>query len=373
MPTWGNPADVPSRNKPIEDGYASLPKLRPPPTAVFAPVHPLAELNLLREPLSAAAHAACEHARTLESSGVFNCSRVCLAPGENAPYVERALCTPSNERRWPPESAKNRWSEEGSENQKDGAPNSATITSSLFRVGSVRCLGSLAKGRSKRVGARRFAPFQRLKKTCEAEIFMGSKKSSATVLTNWVISASSIFELVLRQGPSDWDKQGLISSLRCSMLLAKSCGADLEDHKSVFRTFSRVHRSWSFAITAELQNTSISRYRLECCSVHLAPECPRHFSLRPAEARQLRRCDVVHIREPKTRRMTGHATQQHVLLECSGICQPVSKMKSSVPDHRLDTPIWRITAAQHFAYFQRQLRSLRVSRQHYTLHGLKRR
>ena len=45
-------------------------------------------------------------------------------------------------------------------------------------------------------------------------------------------------------------------------------------------------------------------------------------------------------------------------------------MKSSIPDHRLDTAIWRFTPAQHFACFQRQLRSLGVSHQHYTLHGL---
>ena len=112
-----------------------------------------------------------------------------------------------------------------------------------------------------------------------------------------------------------------------------------------------------------------------------------HCLLRPAETRQLRWCDVkivdgslstrhekvcgiVHIREPKTRRMTGHAAQQHVLLECPGICQLVNTMKSSIPDHQLDTPIWRLTAAQNFAYFQRQLRSLGVSNQHYTLHGL---
>ena len=36
VPTWANPADVPSRNKPIESWLASLPKLPPPPTAVFA-------------------------------------------------------------------------------------------------------------------------------------------------------------------------------------------------------------------------------------------------------------------------------------------------------------------------------------------------
>ena len=66
-------------------------------------------------------HTACEHVRTLESSGVFNCSRAGPARGENEPYVGRGLSTPSNERRWPPENAKNSWSVEGAEIQKDGA------------------------------------------------------------------------------------------------------------------------------------------------------------------------------------------------------------------------------------------------------------
>ena len=60
---------APSRNKPVNNWYASLPKLPLPPTAVFASAHALAEMDFLREPLSAAAHTACEHVRTLESFG----------------------------------------------------------------------------------------------------------------------------------------------------------------------------------------------------------------------------------------------------------------------------------------------------------------
>ena len=98
VPTWWNPTDAPSLNKPIKNWFASLPKLAPPPTAVCASVHAIAQLNLLREPLSAAVLTACEHVRTLESSGVFNCSGACLALGEIEPYVGRELSTPSNER-----------------------------------------------------------------------------------------------------------------------------------------------------------------------------------------------------------------------------------------------------------------------------------
>ena len=72
----------------------------------------------------------------------------------------------------------------------------------------------------------------------------------------------------------------------------------------------------------------------------------------------------------KKRRMAGHAAQQHVLLECPGICQLVNTMKSSIPDHRLDTTIWKFTGTQHFACFQREIRSCGVSHQRHTLHGL---
>ena len=104
--------------------------------------------------------------------------------------------------------------------------------------------------------------------------------------------------------------------------------------------------------------------------------------LRPAKARQLRWCDgtmfdgslsthceqvygIVNIR------MAGHAPQQHVLLEYPGICQLDNTMTSSILDLRLDTSIWKFTAAQHFPYFQRQPRSFGVSHQHCTLHGIR--
>ena len=107
------------------------------------------------------------------------------------------------------------------------------------------------------------------------------------VSTNWVISASNIFEPVLRQGPLDHDKQGL----RRYVLMAKSCGADLEDHQSVFRTLWRVQRSRSLAIPAEI---------VLCVAAWLqnVPELPLltllsfHCLFRPAEATQLQWCNV---------------------------------------------------------------------------------
>ena len=108
-----------------------------------------------------------------------------------------------------------------------------------------------------------------------------------------------------------------------------------------------------------------------------------HCLLRAAETKHLRWCDVQtfdvslptryekkFLASPTSAKMAGHASQQHVLLECPAICQLVNTMKSSVPDHRLATAIWKFTATQYFAYCQRQLWSLGVSHQHYTLHGL---
>ena len=53
--TWANPADAPSRNKPIESLFASLLKLPSAPTGVLASPPVLSELDHLREPLSVAA------------------------------------------------------------------------------------------------------------------------------------------------------------------------------------------------------------------------------------------------------------------------------------------------------------------------------
>ena len=93
MPTWVNPADAPSRSKPIESWYASLPKLPSTPTAIFASAHAHSELDLLREPQG-------EHVRELESSGTFSCLKTKPVYVENAPsqvtYAGESTSTPSD-------------------------------------------------------------------------------------------------------------------------------------------------------------------------------------------------------------------------------------------------------------------------------------
>ena len=134
-------------------------------------------------------------------------------------------------------------------------------------------------------------------------------------------------------------KRAHISGLTRYVPQARSYGADLEDHQSVFRTWWREHRSWSLAILAEFRtpvsleivlSVATSAWLHNVAEFSLLTLLPFHCLLRPAEARQLRWCDVesfdgsvstryekvfgiVRIRDPKTRRMAGHAVQQHVL------------------------------------------------------------
>ena len=76
VPTWANPADAPSRSNLIESWYGSLRRCPSTPTAVLASAPALSELDLLREPLSVAAHRAGEDVRKLESTGAFSCSEM---------------------------------------------------------------------------------------------------------------------------------------------------------------------------------------------------------------------------------------------------------------------------------------------------------
>ena len=136
----------------------------------------------------------------------------------------------------------------------------------------------------------------------------------------------------------------LISGLRRYVLLARSCGADLEDHQSVFRTSSHVHRSWSFTTPAEFRTPVSLEIVLSVATsawllnvAELSPLTLRSFHclLRPAEARPLRWCDVKNVdgslstRYGKSQWYRQHqrtenkkrakwqiiAAQQHVLLE----------------------------------------------------------
>ena len=127
-----------------------------------------------------------------------------------------------------------------------------------------------------------------------------------------------------------------------TLISARSSGADPEDRHSVFRTLWRVHRSWFFTIWAELRLPVSQEIVLSVATPTWLRNVPElslltllsfHCLLCPAEGSQLRwydvesfdeslstRCErvhkILHIREPKTRSMSGHAAQHHVLLKC---------------------------------------------------------
>ena len=99
------------------------------------------------------------------------------------------------------------------------------------------------------------------------------------------------------------------------------------------------------SLLSSVQNTSVSGNRIECGDVSLASQCRRTFpcdtplissfvsarrGLAASTVRYERVYGIVHIKEPKSRSLSGHATLQHVLLDCPGICQLVYNMKASI-------------------------------------------
>ena len=83
-----------------------MPRLPPLPDATLASTRASSELELLREPLSAAARSAAEHVQLLESDGVFRyvgdrlvCVDVKRAPCEEDQLKELADCSQAS--RWP--------------------------------------------------------------------------------------------------------------------------------------------------------------------------------------------------------------------------------------------------------------------------------
>ena len=196
-------------------------------------------------------------------------------------------------------------------------------------------------------------PFQNLMNTSESETFKELVNSGLNQLGRACIQ----YLRVCFASGSLGQGQGsaLISGLRRYVLLAPSCGADLEDHQSVFRTLWRVHRSWPLAIPAEfstprcpMKSCSMWRRHLGfttspnfpfCHSFHFIACCvrPRPDTFDGATCKLLMDpCQhvtkkFVNIDQPKVRRMAGRAAEQQVLVECVGIGQTVHSLRSSIP------------------------------------------
>ena len=170
-----------------------------------------------------------------------------------------------NERRWPTESVQNSWSEEGAEKRKVGvrtAPTRhagpATIPASMLRVGSVRRLGSpcvwdrdqiigetnrcIVQATSKDIlvrnahflcedGTSWCKALQNSKNISESETSTGSRSSSITVSTGHF--CIQYLQTCFASGTLGPGQAGtLMWGLERSVLLANSCGADLEDHQT---------------------------------------------------------------------------------------------------------------------------------------------
>ena len=101
----------------------------------------------------------------------------------------------------------------------------------------------------------------------------------------------------------------LIPSSRRYVLRARSCRADVKDHQSVFHTLWRVYRTWSLAIPAQF-GTPVSHEIASSAATLFSFRC----WLRPAEARQLRWCDVKSLTDPwqhVTKKFLASSTSQN--------------------------------------------------------------
>ena len=128
---------------------------------------------------------------------------------------------------------------------------------------------------------------------CESETSMGSRGSPITVSTKWVCVQH--LRTCFASGTLGPRLAGtLISDLRRYVLLARTCGADLEDHQAVFPTLCALNLVP--CCPNRIQNTSISRV-WQCPPGSKKSQNFLSFLsflclLRTAEARQLRWRDV---------------------------------------------------------------------------------
>ena len=194
--------------------------------------------------------------------------------------------TTSHVRQVSHENDKKTFRDEKTENQPHGlltAPTRhaalATIPPLLFRVGSVRRLDSpcpwdrdqttgesnccIVEVTSKDIldqnghflvqgvlstTAKRDGCFEIRKTFCESETFMDSKSVNHGLNELGRVCIQYLRTCFAAGSLGQGQAGTLLSGLGRYVLLARSCGADLEDHQSVFRTLWRVHRSWSLSI-----------------------------------------------------------------------------------------------------------------------------
>ena len=389
VPTWANQADVPSRNKPIESWSATLPILPPPPSRVFASTHALSDRI-------------CSVSRCRRRPKQWENMCKGLNPPVPWPVWKLIRCSVGGPTKVKQSTrlqicgcclVRSSQTTGGTRIGPTHRAGLATIPSSLLQVGSLRRLVSLPTGSrpdhwrlellfERHPGPKRALPPRRrdvlvqdvlltsaqrydvavsvCENMCESRDMHGLEELVNHGLNELVLIASNIFESVLRQGVSDQDKRALSS-------LAWGATCSWRDlvvliWKTTRVCFARcgVCIEWSLAIPAEFRTPVSHEIVLSAAMfawLHNVPELSLltllsfHCLFRPAEARQLRWCDVKIVDGSLSTRyekfMTSCTSEnpkraEWQAVQLSNTCfwnVLVNTMKSSIPDHGLQTGI----------------------------------
>jgi len=189
----------------------------------------------------------------------------------------------------------------------------------------------------------------------------------------------------------------LISAIRRLVLVAEALGAVIPDHPVHLRTLWRIHRAWQLAVPSEFRTPvsyksclaiAITLWLQGRWGVALLTLLGWHCLLRPSEARMLRWSDIltfgpedrhryegvygiIRIEDPKTRRVIGHATHQHVLLECLGLATLLRACRAAMATSPPDARIWAGADHEYFRIFVGVARDLGLASLHLTPGGLR--
>jgi len=182
----------------------------------------------------------------------------------------------------------------------------------------------------------------------------------------------------------------LVSGLKRYINIARALGAQVEDPGFALQPLWRIHKTWLLSIPAEFRSAIDFRFTLAIglrawrwgyrglCLLFLTAF---HCLLRPGEMTELRWDDLVlwdaveamrfpntfgfiRIRRPKTRRMSGHAPVQHVLVEDAGLASFLRWAVSTVPVAFRSRKIWGQPQTKMTAVFNACCSSLGIAHLH---------
>jgi len=179
----------------------------------------------------------------------------------------------------------------------------------------------------------------------------------------------------------------LVSGLKRFINIARALGAPVADPGLAMQPLWRIHRSWLLSIPAEFRAAidfrftlaiGLRAWKLGQRSLCLLFLIAFHCLLRPGEMVELRWEDLVlwdemeaarfqgtygfvRIRKPKTRRMTGHAPVQHVLVEDAGLAALLRWARGTIPRALLTKKLWSLPQHQMVLVFNRCCTALGIA------------